>query len=271
MRAPLITLALFLATVYPPPLRAQRLSTADVVGLLRKDGFVVPFFEWSGHEWLPLGDPGESSLQGVRPWQLIKTYFARERQGQPLTLRAGSTVRLWGQDPDAWAHLTDLQDRDVVVQFQSPVPRIGYAVSVDSGHAPFVPAPARQRSLLTALFGDSLEILANEQLRAEVWAAQIRGDSIIYFRVTRQAKVQGCPDLHVYEGWLRPSRGGAPEAVQHSRGDCEGKGTLRHHPWALLDRNKRLFAFLMESGWDTSGVGLWNMTGERITRLSVSR
>lgn len=267
VRSAAVILVLVVTTADPSPLAAQ-VRRADVVGLLRRDGFVVPFFEWSGKEWLPVGKPGESNLQGGWPWQLTSTYFARDSQGRALTLKVGSTVKFFGQDPDIWGHLTDLADTDVEVE--SPVPRIGYAVSIDEGHAPFVPLPSRQQPLLTALFSDSLGILEKERLHAEVWGAVIGADSILYFHVTRHARGPGCPDLHVYEGWIRPARGGAPEATEYDRGDCEGKGALRHHPWALIRRDQRLFALLTQSGWEASQVELWSVSGEQITEQITS-
>lgn len=261
----------------PHSLTAQG-APLDLLGLLRRDGVVVPLYRYTSRGWMTLApsrDPGTGPV-GSRP--RTDRYFTRDSTGAAVGLSAGTAVTL--HDPyDVWGQLTDLAGVDVST-FEIPVPRIGYVVTDSVGDAPFVrrewdlPSDDQLDIWFDSLRSpaDSLEAV---DWRRVSWEARVGDEHWVFFSATRSYRGSALPCLTV-QGWRRLS-GARPvqRLLDTGHDDCEGKGSPPdRRPWALVQRGGSLFAFVSASGWESWHPELWHLqpdaSATRVSEACVS-
>ena len=249
--------ALILAAMayHAAPAEAQE---ADLLGLLRENGVAILLFKWAG--------PG---FEGADRSDARARYFFASPDGQRGILVAEPVIDLFDDFDPVWGQRTDFEPRVTRVT-EYPVPRVGYVVSVDTSHAPFLEVNAGamypdDRDLISLLdsLGPSSDVEAAPLRTRRTWRATLDSDTVVIFEADRVIRRQNELCFTIW-GWFAPVRSPQLQVIGAEELGC---GLRRVQPWAILRRQETLFAFLEGIGYDARSAQLWMVDEEGIWNL----
>ncbi|MFN2564393.1 MAG: hypothetical protein ABR499_05195 [Gemmatimonadaceae bacterium] len=282
-----LIVAAALAAVAPAPADAQG-TRPLTVGLLRADGFALPFAHWGGVEWTTLrSDSLPIDVHYVDRW-----YLSTGNGFRPLT--AGSMVSFMDGDNfyEGWGQLTDFSPRRFEPR-SYPRPRVGVVLSRPErlihlrsvGRSDPLRAQIsrliraeldRQDSATVQRFMTGSTLSARERTRLPVRLAKLEashervsGERIYLYVAERD--YPGC-ETGALQGFAL-EKNGALRLVspQFELSDCEGKGRARLTIEAILPLPEGVFLLGEESGWESATRVVLEMTPSGIRRVVPRR
>ena len=225
---------------------AQNSAAVDAVGFVEEWGGVRQMFQWNGTGWTSVLD---SLPSGPRVWwtdpdgeERVLTLHAPRVHTDPRSTIIYRGARADGPWPDPEPITAPALD--------------GYWVSVVEGHAPFLPTHEQLPENVLASVGEAhglTDLGEHMELVSATWRATLAGQSVLFFRVTRQDRRNrdyGCMGQGELFG------------LRSAEGQVQVLRSLRQSVWceltpqALLVRNGRLYLFVddTDSHGDTPGL-----------------
>lgn len=262
--ATFLVVVAFALFAWPPAAAAAQTDDPDVIGLVRNDGFAYLHYGWTGSSWRGVGQERLDGteiyfvdLQGDRERDVLGPTSQDAPFHLPTTAHALSTLQDRA-DPDGW--------------YRRP---IGYFVTRDVGHTPFLPVESpltdqEWEELLAEVRPPPADTVP-DRLSIRVWRAALGSESVTYFAVDRQGDLSpGCPPLFRFTGWFGEA-GRDPVFTGMEVGDCDGKGSWQRQPYALLRRGGALFLLIGRLGWEDDAADLLRLEeGELVPAAIVT-
>ena len=218
-----------------------------LVGIVRADGFVIPFARFDGRRWLEFPGPADR-YRVPDQYELPAKWAVHYTRSSARQIVAGgesvSFIDNSGIDFDSWGQITNLPDRDVGADGNAP-PRVGIALSgqgLQTHAVTFAEGNARSptwqlnRREIERAFHRGADTLPRDvlplRLRHLYMARQnVDGAQLFYVDAiaspTREES-QACPRAVYYQAWFRrPSATQSIVVVEdsiHSGHDCDSPG-----------------------------------------------